>query len=382
METPQEYARLLTARLLGEPLTDAENRKLDDWLAASEANAATFRRLDEDCPADRLLELERSGYGRRMADRFSRELRRRRRRRLWGRVSLAVAAAACLVLAVLFVGQGTDGREDADGRTAALAPIEIQPGRAVATLTLADGRQFELEEMTGAGVRALTDSLHRTTAAGDAPTAYNTLDIPAGGEYAYVLPDGTKVRLNSMTRLRYPADFTGSERRVELQGEAYFEVAHDARRPFIVRTGRGDITVYGTRFNVTDYADSPFAAVLVSGSIGFRPAQGGQTVRLRPSELLTCDADGHTTVTTVDPSVYTAWVDHRFVFRGQTLESIMTTLARWYDFTPVFHSDEARRIRLSGRLNRHEDIRVLLRSYEATTGLTFRIEGRNIVITP
>ena len=105
-------------------------------------------------------------------------------------------------------------------------------------------------------------------------------------------------------------------------------------------------------------------------------------MRLRPSELLTCDADGHTTVTTVDPSVYTAWVDHRFVFRGQTLESIMTTLARWYDFTPVFRSDEARRIRLSGRLNRHEDIRVLLRSYEATTGLTFRIEGRNIVITP
>ena len=157
---------------------------------------------------------------------------------------------------------------------------------------------------------------------------------------------------------------------------------NDARKPFIVRTGRGDITVYGTRFNVTDYADSPFAAVLVSGSIGFRPAQGGQTVRLRPSELLTCDADGHTTVTTVDPSVYTAWVDHRFVFRGQTLESIMTTLARWYDFTPVFRSDEARRIRLSGRLNRHEDIRVLLRSYEATTGLTFRIEGRNIVITP
>uniref|UniRef100_UPI003FEEB2B9 FecR family protein n=1 Tax=Phocaeicola sp. TaxID=2773926 RepID=UPI003FEEB2B9 len=302
--------------------------------------------------------------------------------RLWGLASLAGAAAACLVLAVLFVGRGMDGREDAGGRTAALAPIEIQPGRAVATLTLADGRQFELEEMTGADVRALTDSLHRTAAAGDAPSAYNTLDIPAGGEYAYVLPDGTKVRLNSMTRLRYPVHFTGSERRVELQGEAYFEVAHDARKPFIVRTGRGDITVYGTRFNVTDYADSPFAAVLVSGSIGFRPAQGGQTVRLRPSELLTCDADGHTTVTTVDPSVYTAWVDHRFVFRGQTLESIMTTLARWYDFTPVFRSDEARRIRLSGRLNRHEDIRVLLRSYEATTGLTFRIEGRNIVITP
>ena len=210
---------------------------------------------------------------------------------------------------------------------------------------------------------------------------YNVLAVPAGGEFFYVLPDSTRVWINSDSELRFPTNFVDGVRRVELRGEAFFDVAHDRRSPFVVTLSGGDITVYGTRFNVTDYKETGLSAVLVEGSIGFRSLHG-DTVRLIPSERMVYGGDETgISVEKVDTELYTAWIDHRFVFRGQTLEEIMSTLARWYDFDIVFADEEARTIRLSGRLNRYDDIRVLLRTYEEVAGVHFNIRGREIVIS-
>ena len=187
--------------------------------------------------------------------------------------------------------------------------------------------------------------------------------------------------LNSQTELRFPKKFGKNERKVYLKGEAFFDVTKDAKHPFIVSTEQGNITVYGTRFNVNNYAETPLSAVLVEGSIGFTTPQGKE-VKIKPSEKLTYEQDkDQISVSTVDTSLYTAWVEHRFIFNGQPLEEIMTTLSRWYNFSVTFASDDIRRIRLSGQLYRHEDIRILLDSYEQTTGLKFQIENRNILIT-
>lgn len=187
--------------------------------------------------------------------------------------------------------------------------------------------------------------------------------------------------LNSQTELRFPKKFKKEERKVYLKGEAFFDVAKDNKRPFIVSMEQGDIRVYGTRFNITNYAESPFSAVLVEGSIGFTTLQGKE-VKIKPSEKLTYEQDkAAISICTVDTSLYTAWIEHLFIFNGQPLEEIMTNLSRWYNFKVSFASDDIRHIRLSGRLYRHEDIRVLLDSYETTTGLQFEIKDRTILIT-
>ena len=264
---------------------------------------------------------------------------------------------------------------------------QIVPGKVEAVLTFANGEKLHITDTTSEEVwkerLLVVDSACEGKAFAEEGQAvtYNVLAVPAGGEFFYVLPDSTRVWINSDSELRFPTNFVDGVRRVELRGEAFFDVAHDRRSPFVVTLSGGDITVYGTRFNVTDYKETGLSAVLVEGSIGFRSLHG-DTVRLTPSERMVYGGDETgISVEKVDTELYTAWIDHRFVFRGQTLEEIMSTLARWYDFDIVFVDEEARTIRLSGRLNRYDDIRVLLRTYEEVAGVHFGIRGREIVVS-
>ena len=246
--------------------------------------------------------------------------------------------------------------------------------------------RHEAEHRADAADDAVHDQAGEPVGAADAlkeadKIAYHELSVPAGGEFQYVLPDGTKVWLNSKSNLRFPENFDKEGRHVYLKGEAFFDVTKDTRNPFTVTTSGGDIRVYGTRFNVTDYDQEDFSAVLVSGSIEYQSPHG-KSVRLRPSQRVVYHTQyDHIDVQEVDTLIYTSWINHQFIFKGETLENIMNTLSRWYDFTPVFQSDEIRHIRLSGRLNRQEDIRILLQSYEASTGIKFRINQKEIIIT-
>lgn len=381
MDVPNEISRLIAARILGASLTDDEKRRLDEWLQASPEHRETFKRVQNLEAVARLLELEQTDYGKNMAVRFKRTSRLRKRRyAMFRRVCISIGIAACLLVGVFvaktyIMPSGTDTRHTA-------STFVITPGETAATLTLADGQRIDVREKGQEEMARLLDSVaHASSRKSGNELAYHTLSIPAGGEFHCFLPDGTEVWLNSQSSLRFPEAFAASERKVYLQGEAFFDVKKNTECPFIVSMSQGDIRVYGTRFNITDYENAPLSAVLVEGSIGFCP-ENGNPVRLHPSQRLTYNrADGNVSIETVDTSVYTAWVEKRFVFKGQTLEEIMNTLARWYDFTPVFNSDSIRHIRLSGRLNRHDDIRILLQSYEMTTGIKFRIKGRTIFIT-
>ena len=166
-----------------------------------------------------------------------------------------------------------------------------------------------------------------------------------------------------------------------LKGEAFFDVVKNKEQPFVVSLSRGNITVFGTRFNVTDYEESRLSTVLVEGSIGFE-TQGGQSIKLKPSERLVYDeANGTFSVEQVDPALYTAWIDKMFIFNGQPLSEIMDTLSRWYDFDITFETEDIKNIRLSGRLNRYQDIRVLLNTYEEVANIKFKIEGKSITIS-
>ena len=376
---------LMARKALGLTLSEQEESELAAWLEASDENRRIFEQVKTFQDADKMLRLERDGYARQMAKRVMRQLavngQRRVRHDLWKWMGGVAAAVAIIVCAVVW------SLPEAEELPFARQEGQIVPGKVEAVLTFANGEKLHITDTTSEEVwkerLLVVDSACEGKAFAEEGQAltYNVLAVPAGGEFFYVLPDSTRVWINSDSELRFPTNFVDGVRRVELRGEAFFDVAHDRRSPFVVTLSGGDITVYGTRFNVTDYKETGLSAVLVEGSIGFRSLQG-DTVRLTPSERMVYGGDETgISVEKVDTELYTAWIDHRFVFRGQTLEEIMSTLARWYDFDIVFADEEARTIRLSGRLNRYDDIRVLLRTYEEVAGVHFGIRGREIVVS-
>ena len=376
MKTTTDISKLIARKILGDTLAPEEEAALQAWLSDGR-NAATYEEVKRLDLVSAMLRLEREDYGERMVARFRRTQQRRMLRLFLRRASVWAGVAA--VVALLFLAVPRSARRLAGDNTQQTA-MTIVPGEAKAILTLADGQQIDVTGGDHRVVDRLLDSVS-TALADTVAVRYNTLSIPRGGEFCYELADGTRVWLNAESELRFPETFGGGERRVYVKGEVFFDVAHDEAHPFVVSTGRGDVRVLGTRFNLTDYAGTPLAATLVEGRIRFHTPDG-RDYDVRPSQQLTFDEAGGTVdVQTVDVSVYTAWVDHQFVFRNQSLEDILTTLSRWYDFHPVFADDSLRGIRLSGRLYRGDDIRVLLDSYERAAGIRFVIRGENILVT-
>lgn len=383
-EIPQGIKRLIAGKILGRELPEEEKQLLEEWLAASEEHRALFRRVESLEEARAIVQLESEHYGEKMAQRFMqtqaqqvhRQLYRRLRR--WsGGVAAAVVLTAGIWLAMIVDPQQRDEQ-------LAETQNEIVPGETKAVLTLAGGQRVAVlrAEATHEGNVFVDVKGNRIVpAAPMTDTVWHTLTIPAGGEFRYTLADGTEVWLNSASELRFPAAFTGKERRVCLQGEAFFQVKKDTCRQFVVTLPEGNIRVYGTRFVVTSYQEAPLSAVLVQGSIGFTSAKG-QSVRLKPEERLVYESsNGDIRVEKVDTTLYTAWMNKMFVFRGQPLGEIMTTLARWYDLDVTFTDPALRNIRLSGRLNRYQDVRILLHTYEETADIRFHVDGRNIVVS-
>lgn len=378
---PPRLGELIAGKILGQELPEEDNRLLEQWLAASDEHQALFQRIKSLEGTKEIIQLESAHYGEEMARRFMQAKARPAGRPLYRRRKWWYGGAAAIVLLAIAVWSALPGGTDRQEPQTARTKQEIVPGETKAVLTLAGGQQVEVcrAEATRTGNVFVDTKGQYVTPAAD--TAWHTLTVPAGGEFRYTLADGTEVWLNSASELRFPATFTDKERRIRLHGEAFFDVKKDTCRPFIVALPEGDITVYGTRFVVASYQNTPLSAVLVQGSIGFRAADG-QNVRLRPEERLTYETgSGEMRVEKVDVTLYTAWIDKMFIFRGQPLGEIMTTLARWYDLDITFTDRQLRDIRLSGRLNRYQDVRILLQTFEETAGIGFSIDGRNIVVS-
>lgn len=194
---------------------------------------------------------------------------------------------------------------------------------------------------------------------------YNFNDVPApvyaevetlrGESMTIELPDGTKVQLNSMSRLVYPDTFVGDERRVQLEGEAFFDVTK-SDIPFIVSTPLMDIQVLGTVFNVSAYSGEEASAVLVEGSIKVTSGEEAGCV-LTPGMMATITDDSDDIkVEHVDTQFYTSWTKGRIDFRDERLEDIMTTLSHWYDFEVKYANDAVKDLRFGCSVNRYETI--------------------------
>lgn len=255
-------------------------------------------------------------------------------------------AAAVLVAAIsvgwMFFSKSTNIH------TADMASVHVGPGSNKATLTLADGRTIELDDKQGGiavgdGISYLdggqlieSDELNvQGKTPGSGPPVFNAIATPKGGTYRIVLPDGTRVWLNAVSKLEYPAEFSADKRQVAVTGEAYFEVAEDKNKPFIVTSHGQTIQVLGTSFNVHAYADEgATVTTLVDGSLMVTSNDNANPSRsqvmLAPGEK-SVQLDGRLDKQKADIESETAWKNGYFVLNQATMQTIASQISRWYN---------------------------------------------------
>lgn len=268
---------------------------------------------------------------------------------------------------------------------------DIIPGKECAVLEMADGRKVELGlgknlgQLQLEGTVVTNDSnrlAYKQNHSGNPSTLeYNTIIIPRGGEYQLILSDGSRVWLNSDTRLRYPVSFIGEKREVYLEGEAYFEVSH-SDKPFEVHGGGQCVRVLGTSFNVMAYGDeSKVQTTLVSGSVRVVLDQSDKTVLLTPGHQAEMDKNsGKITMREVNVENYIGWKDKLFMFDEEDMVTIMNKLARWYDVDIIIETPELKEKVFYGVIRKYENISTILDMLKKTQNIDYLIEGKKIVI--
>lgn len=208
-----------------------------------------------------------------------------------------------------------------------------------------------------------------------------TIYVPKSGEYELVLADGSRVFLNSESQLAFPSYFEGDTRRVELTGEAYFEVKKDGR-PFIIQTPDLNIEVLGTSFNVNAYQTNPYVnATLVEGSIRIRLPEKQESFLLQPDHNFRLDKlSEEISVQQVNTDIYTAWVKGEFMFRNQPLAEIFAQLERWYDFKIIYENPDIAKMRFTGSAEKVRPLNYLLNQIQAVTDIQYKSEGDKIIL--
>lgn len=378
MKEAFEIARIIQKSLKGK-LSESEERQLSGWRKVSDENERAFQRMiSEDFYTIGMEKLEmydsRVAYGRFLQKKYQ---QRRKRRFLINMARVAAVALPFVIALVLYVGLN---REEEQMVRPSLAS-NILPGTSKAVLTLANGQMIPLgKEATDSTI--ITDGT-QISASGSGVTyasgvesesvVYNKLEIPRGGEFCLTLSDGTRVWLNSETSIQYPVAFGAKERRVFVQGEAYFEVAKDAKKPFTVQFMSSSVTVLGTSFNIRAYPEEKRSqTTLAEGSV--RIYSPGSSMLLKPGEQAEVSAlSGEMVKQEVEVKNFTSWKDGRFVFEQQPLEDIMRTLERWYDIRVIFKDEGAKRISLSGNMKRYGDFSQVMKMLQMTGDVRFEL---------
>lgn len=322
-----------------------------------------------------------------------RKLKKHKRNRRLFRLSVTIGVAACFVatigLSIVLPHKSADpGIIRVEN---GISPVPV-PGKREVTLTLVDGSRMSLGRdsriLNQNEIRIAVDSgkinyntPNLLSSAVPDSTLYHMLDIPRGGEYRVILADGTIVWLNADSQLKYPVVFTGDKREVFLRGEAYFEVVENKQKPFIVSTERGNISVYGTAFNVKQYPEEKQIEVtLVMGKVGFTPPDLPE-VGLSPGhQLIYAGAGTMPCVSPVNVGDYIGWKENLLCFEDKSLEDIMRVLSRWYDVNIDFESPDLKKLAFSGNLDKYSDIQSFFRLFEISMPIVFEVQGEHILV--
>lgn len=300
-----------------------------------------------------------------------------RRRKAWKLASAGIAAA--LISGGIWLAKpGPSPETERHPIAEALSIDSLHPGETLAFVNAGGEKIAVSKTMSAQGIPV---TRLRGKMADRGPVV---LEVPRGGEFIVVLEDSTKVWLNSATTLTYPETFGNGDRRVEVNGEAYFAVTADMEgKPFYVVSSGQEICVYGTEFNVRSYPEEEAVlTTLESGSVGLRRVDGtGGELKLSPGRQAIFDKKTReASVRSVDIETVTGWRHGRFVFQEQSLKQIMYDLGRWYDFEFEFTDPDLENIVFMGSIPRYSDFSTAMTILEKTGGISFSVRDNKIIV--
>lgn len=362
-------------------LTEKEHNELDDWVAASDENMLLFEKLTD---PKNLQEAVKWAERRNTEDSLQEGGQKvvvnhlRRRIRLWQYVAAACVLITIGVLAYIY----STSNNDKPNNVIANNSTDLLPGSNKATLTLGNGKIITIDGNADTTIgenivvqREKGEIIYDGKLAEKEPE-YHTLTIPRKGHYKLTLSDGTKAWLNSESSIRYPTEFPGKERKVIVTGEAFFEVAKNKEKPFIVEAGNVKIEALGTQFNVNAYSNEPFlSATLVEGSI--LVTSGSHENILKPGQQAQITAEQFNVVN-VEAMDVIAWKNNLFKFSNAPIDVIMRQVERWYDAQVVYENKPSDLF--NADLSRNLPVSKLLHYLELTKSVHFKIEENKIIV--
>ncbi|MBS1667482.1 MAG: FecR family protein [Bacteroidetes bacterium] len=306
----------------------------------------------------------------------------------------SIAASLLLLIALAWLLKPTE-RTIKKPSALQISKNDIEPGSNKAILQLANGKRIVLDstnnglilnlngskiiKTNGSVAISATDESHHTSIPEN--DSYNIISTPRGGQYQLILPDGTKVWLNSSSSLKFPTAFRGNERHVELVGEGYFEVAKNASMPFFVSVNQMKVEVLGTHFNIMAYDDEKsINTTLLEGSV--KILESGDIKKLVPGQQAVLDRSNHQVlIAQADIQKTMAWKNGLFEFDNTDLKTIMRQLVRWYDIEIVYQTNPDQ-TPLGGSISKNLNLREVLALLEANGINHFKIEGRKVFVFP
>lgn len=407
--------RDLIIKHLKEEITEDEYQELQSWVHRSEANYTLFNQLTDAHSLEELIKESdvRTNILKKIETRLAAAGREEAKiiylappvhhSRAW-----LYAAAACLLIIITggyfwFTRLSHPALAE---HTASPSKNDVAPGGDKAVLTLANGSTIVLENaangnLTVQGASHVTkdknllaytanastgstsgDAYRNTSSAGKTSASaivYNTLTTPRAGQFRLSLPDGSKVWLNNASSLRYPTAFSGKDREVTLTGEAYFEIAKDVAKPFIVRVNELSINVLGTSFNVMAYGDDPAVkTTLLTGKVAL--ATGSRQSTLAPGEQAVINKEGNWKIAKgVDVDEAIAWQRGYFHFSQENIGGVLRQLGRWYDVEVVF-TIPVPDYTFDGEIDRSLSLSSILKHLEKKD-LHFQIDGKKLIVS-
>lgn len=393
-----QYYNELFERLLEGKLSPHETSQLLDWLNrdenAGEAATIISSRLNRQVSEEEITPEVMNALQARLPLILNAPQREKRGAVRQLQPWFKYAAAAVLIITISFFIRSIL-QKPVPVNTSTEKPIaattDIAPGSQGAVLTLADGRKVVLDSLgngtislqTGAEVRLKDGRLvYDPVAATEEQMVYNSISTPKGRQFQLILPDGTKVWLNAASSLKYPTHFSGNERKVEIKGEAYFEVAKNAQKPFIVTLPQGaEVRVSGTHFNINAYDNEPaMKTTLLEGSVKVSAIGNAQSAMLKPGEQAVLTADSRFTIAGADVEKVMAWKNGVFNFEDATLQEVMHQLERWYDIEVVYETGIPK-LEFVGKMGRDLSLSNVLRGLEISK-VHCRLEGRKLIVLP
>lgn len=396
-ELPDQVTPLLHKLLAGEVLSGEALLLLEEWKGRSPENKALFERLQT---PDSIKEMLATWHG----IEKNRELNKQRgmsrisdlanntteqpvhRVHFLRRGFFRYAAAVVVLLGV--GGYLFTVNKNKDNKLAGTAEV-IAPGREGAILTLADGSKVVLDSIGNgvvanqSGVQVLLQNGQLAYDGSSGEVVYNTISTPKGRQFRLLLPDGSKVWLNAASAVKYPTVFAGKERRVELEGEAYFEVTKNAEVPFkVVLRDATEVEVLGTSFNINSYHNEPvIRATLLEGSVRLNAYKRSETLKPGQQAVVKPSKEQMEVARKADLDQVMAWKNGLFNFDDASLEEVMRQLERWYDIE-VTYAKDIPAIRFGGEINKQNTLQDVLQILEKSN-VHFRLEeSRKLVVIP